>query len=644
MQKGIRHSYKVTRNQQEVLDVRNHVALSEGLYPYEPIETPVASPAADGTHPFPQIFRGPSYTLLFQQGAVYRIDDSAGTTWGQTLLVTIDPITEQTVTIPSSGIWHVALFQNGWIACNGACMVFQEDVPVYASAGAGTVYCETDSYPLSICELRGRVFSGGVEKYYNRINSWQYSIDMFGETLPEMDNSWVGWGSIQGDDTFWNVWPDRMVSSYAGRLGVEELSQPNPTVGSPWGYQAGWAHSASTAIATATTASLSYNMVPADGLEAETWYMLEVEVSGYTGGTAVIGFTSDEDNIGELLPITSIGKFRVYVQTTSIPDDLAIQITGTVAFTAVISSFRLSKVYMDKEKFNTFREHKEREQQGFSPTSDGGENLGKVLAVKPLHEHVIAYGEDSIWIFSPSSNPIPTYGKTKLADFGIIGRGGVGGNLDVHILVDKLGRVWTLNNNLELNMRGYQEVFENAIVDSGLSTLSISWDNAQRHAYITADVDGDSDFRTFILTETGLTRIDTEIVTSLAGTREVGAVSHTLVGLSHDGDSDAFLFESDVIDMGIPGVKMLESIRIHGDAVTTLRACVYHRVQNNGAFIVSDYQDVDLRGESNFFLSGIDFKIGLTAEVYGNIKIDAIDLTYAVDGRTSAREFLTRVA
>lgn len=80
---------------------------------------------------------------------------------------------------------------------------------------------------------------------------------------------------------------------------------------------------------------------------------------------------------------------------------------------------------------------------------------GKVLALKPLGDHMIAYGPQGIGALRMRDGVV---GYQHIADFGIPYRGCVGGSDREHLLLSSEGHLWKLKADLQLQYLDYSSV------------------------------------------------------------------------------------------------------------------------------------------------------------------------------------------
>lgn len=112
------------------------------------------------------------------------------------------------------------------------------------------------------------------------------------------------------------------------------------------------------------------------------------------------------------------------------------------------------------EDFYPYLEEFKKNTRGFMPM----DSEGWVLKVLPLGKNVVVYSEDAIHILFPADT---TFGKQKIASYGIPSKGAVGGDDSRHLFLDTEGELHMLTQD-GIQDLGYRNVFE-AEVNTGLA-------------------------------------------------------------------------------------------------------------------------------------------------------------------------------
>jgi len=615
-----------------------------GIYPYEDVTSHVVATGGGSGFPEMMLFRGPNYIIGFGiDDKVYTLADGSAT-WVATeitsTLVDPDDISETLTLDCDTNIWHFAAFQQGWIACNGVQALYS----VNDDDGAGTqrVYLDTTTYPLSVCSFRGRVFYGGMARHWLRFNANGLSTDMFGQALPAMTDGWVGWCTIQGTDILQHAFPERAISHGVERVQTELATNGDFSSGETgWTRGTGWTYAGGTPamVGTATSDTLELAYAPSNALNG--MYRFEVDLTvttGYVTFSVTTVVAGDSIEYKGDLTLDASGNHVIYFNMSAPNANLELTLTGSSgpAFTGTVLGFSLK----ESPHFGEFESwHKQQGllQSGFAPPAD----QGNVLCVLPLHEAVVAYGENFITAYSPSSSPTPTFGKVPLASFGICGRGAVGGSLDMHTFVDTSGKVWRLTRQLELQEVGYEEYFQNAVDPGGASPVMVQYDENEQKTYISYSDATYTDGFTYLLTAQGLSAIDGQVVHCLTGTRESTAYADT-TGFVKDGTNDSFRLLTDEFDLELPGLKTIKAISVYADEPIAITCRLQYKATQSDEFMYGEAIGLDGRGEVYPEQVGTSFRIELTAGGSTPIRIFGMTVSFEVSGVTSVKSISLR--
>lgn len=629
---GLRKSYTAGRNEPGLLRLVNMSVSPSGLYPYEPVLNPISIAASVGV-PAVQVFRGPNYIIAFgNDNKVYTLLDDDNN-WAETEITDlINPDdTDATLTLTSGdNMWQFAAFQQGWIATNGSCALYavRED----------EIYLDTITYPKCVCSFRGRVFWGGVARHWLRFNEKGYSLDMWGQTLQPMTDSWIGWCTIQGRDIMQHVFPERALSGSAGRVEEDLLDNGYFFFGSTgWTAGTGWTYTVgpNRMVASAANGTLKYR-VTVD--EAGDGYSnrIELDITRSAGSVTVtvehvvLGLTVTY--VGEQTLDTS-GQHVLYFEQTVRGYAYDVVITGS-GFTGTVHGLSVKRSPEDADT-SSWEDQARLLQSGFSPASDQGD----ILCIKALHDHVVVYGENFIAAYSPVSAPVPTFGKVSIASFGVAGRCAVGGDLNQHLLVDGGGKLWKIDNQLQMTPLGYEEFFREFIVYGGASKIAIGYDDNSEVFYISCE--NADDLVTMLLTNGGLSVIETEFVHSICGTRGSTTYGDT-TGYASAGVDDAFRLLTDSVDFDSASSVTIKRVQIIGDGVEGVTVSIYQKLWWQSYIKLCEGQQCNSLGEVYPDIDVSSCKIALYAANYANVRIYDVIVTYEDNGRMNSKSAIAR--
>lgn len=243
---------------------------------------------------------------------------------------------------------------------------------------------------------------------------------------------------------------------------------------------------------------------------------------------------------------------------------------------------------------------------------------GIVQVVKPLGDHLIAYGEDGIAAFTPFANQYAVgYGLSRHLKVGVDGRSAVGGDDERHFFIDKSGSLWTVGGDLSFQQLGYEEFFFPYL---GGDMAIVSSDKEDR-TYFSDGTDH------YLWKNGGLTKHDqalTSVVFQEGG--EVGVVD-SLSG------SEA-LVTTGVLDMNIAGLKTLTWVELGYEDGGTVSVALDYRYGQN-AFARSDFVEINEDGFARLQITAREFRIVVKATDHENFELDYIQYAWQpTDKRT----------
>ena len=240
---------------------------------------------------------------------------------------------------------------------------------------------------------------------------------------------------------------------------------------------------------------------------------------------------------------------------------------------------------------------------------------GQVHKVLSLGEAVIAYGENGSIALLPATSPAPGYGVRELGGLCISQARAVGGDLNKHLIVDSDGYVWTIGADLKVERLGYNRLFAG-------QTVSISHDDLTGDFYISTSSN------TYLLSA-GLSRLD-RILTSA-----VRFGGDLLAAYTNQASADCLLV-SDIIDMGLTGIKTVTAIEVGTDSEDVYVAVDY-RYRNSGNFTTSRYKQVYRNGMVFPIISGTNFRVRVKGTDPTDFSISYVNIKWKLSDKRAVR-------
>ena len=270
-----------------------------------------------------------------------------------------------------------------------------------------------------------------------------------------------------------------------------------------------------------------------------------------------------------------------------------------------------------------FMELLKRNEMGFMPMPW----QGSVLVVKPHEKGVVVYGEDGIAALVPTSDPYPTYGLRHLADFGIAGRGCVGGNEESHVFLDVVGNAWHVDGDFGLQKLGHKEFFEDIVGQDVLISH-----NSEHDEFFISGEDSSSNALSYVLTPNGLGKCPQQV----AGAYNVEG--EFLGVFSLDGSTIATIV-TDIIDFGYRDLKTITTVEVGIDhkSAATVHVAVDYRYNAVDSWTRSDWVLVNPQGFARPQITAYDFRIAIKCSTYDDFEIDYINVRWQTSGRRTVR-------
>ena len=241
-----------------------------------------------------------------------------------------------------------------------------------------------------------------------------------------------------------------------------------------------------------------------------------------------------------------------------------------------------------------------------------------VQVMKPLGDYVVCYGADGIGAIIPRGADL---GYRAIANFGILGRGAVGGDADGHIFVAQDGELWGLSPNLELQRFGYKEWF------SGFSAVSTvnTYAPALKEWFI-ADGDNSYVFRG----ENGLSEIQDRYTsaTYLDGVH---------YGLASSGVSTTIRVLTGAHDNSRQALKYIHDIQVQYQDITGMTLELLYRYDSTSAFATLGPISVNPMGIVTFTCTALEFKIRIKGTPGTTPRIDRLEVRWSLVDKRAVR-------
>ena len=230
---------------------------------------------------------------------------------------------------------------------------------------------------------------------------------------------------------------------------------------------------------------------------------------------------------------------------------------------------------------------------------------GWVYEIKKLASKVIVYGENGVSILTPSDK---FYGMETILWIGLHSPGAIVGTDHRHFFIDKLGRMWKFEKDLEL--LDYSEFF------SDMSDIIMSYDVQNDLIYICDGTYG------YVYSPESRSLGKGPVNITGLGVRdgELFIVSSATI------ETPTFEICTDIYDLGTRKFKTIRSIEVGTDLTENMEASIDYRVSNKVPFANIGWHPVTLEGISHMTCYGLEFRFRLRVQTYEYFEIDYLKL------------------
>lgn len=258
-------------------------------------------------------------------------------------------------------------------------------------------------------------------------------------------------------------------------------------------------------------------------------------------------------------------------------------------------------------------------EMGFVPL----QHQGAVLRVKRLGDGIVAYCEDGVSVVSPREGR--GFSTTPVLHVGIAGRCAVAGDHNRHVFIDKNNVQWGLNVDGSLERLCGTGTFDSLVANEAAHPIMGSYDPEEMEYYLCSDQSG------WVRTRTGLGEI-TKLPTSLVlmgGELASGGVQDLA-----DGDIDIV---TETFDMGMRALKTLHTIHVGYSDITNLKVYVQYRYNSNSAWTTSSAFSVTSDNVSVPIFTAHEFRLKFTGTPGASAKLDYVAVNYQVSDKRNIR-------
>lgn len=247
---------------------------------------------------------------------------------------------------------------------------------------------------------------------------------------------------------------------------------------------------------------------------------------------------------------------------------------------------------------------------------------GSVLAMRPLGDGIVIYGEDGVTALTPflsRDTQISTMAQRTVANFGILSRSAIAGDSNIHLFIDQKGKLWSINSELSLQPLGYEYLFSPLLN----SNLTITYDSNEGDFYISSDT------RCFLFAG-GLTEVNDRITSGFNLAGDFNAMFTTFA-------DDEILVTSSIFDFGYRGIKTITSLQMGAHHTKPLSVAVDYRFSDNESFSRTPFVPVNKEGGAVVRISGTDFRFVIKGETDSGFELDYMQTKWQASDKRQIR-------
>ncbi|MFA5379674.1 MAG: hypothetical protein WC455_28205 [Dehalococcoidia bacterium] len=276
--------------------------------------------------------------------------------------------------------------------------------------------------------------------------------------------------------------------------------------------------------------------------------------------------------------------------------------------------------------------------------NEAGESYGLIrddeilLQVLPLGNMAIVYGSFSVLAMKPISKPVVSFGVVPIAEMytGIPCTLAAGGSREKHLIVGRDGNLWLIKatvgmfggDSYEVKNLGYSEFFADMVKNcdalAGKNLISVLYNKQDDEFYIS------NGYQHFMYCTEGLTELGTAIAgfinlenSAITDTAVKTSIGMKPVGFTMQNDAK-FAYETDNIDLGLSGIKTIESVTVVGAFADTalIEVMVKWRNSRKQAFNETSWKRVSPEGYCVPMVAGLDLRICVRANTYLDAEVN----------------------
>ena len=262
---------------------------------------------------------------------------------------------------------------------------------------------------------------------------------------------------------------------------------------------------------------------------------------------------------------------------------------------------------------------------------------GQVLAMRPLGDFIVVYGEGGVAAIKPVASPTPTYSIKRLNCGGLASRGAVNGDDSGHVFLDNSGMFNRITPDLQVSPLGFREC--------GFDMLGAEVQISHSPNRQTLEPGGE-----FYITDGTHSYYlsGSELSETAQVVMSADYFGGATVGFASDMGTPASKiarFGLDRFDLGLSGIKTIEWVRFYvdervwADDGIDLQVAIDHRytMSHDDSWKTTGWKKVNKEGVVFFPTSGVEFRIKATISDYQKLDIINGEIGFKHDDKRYTR-------
>jgi len=249
---------------------------------------------------------------------------------------------------------------------------------------------------------------------------------------------------------------------------------------------------------------------------------------------------------------------------------------------------------------------------------------GTVYAMREFGNGVLVYGDHGIAYMEHITEPVPTFSIRKVADFGIMNRGSVGGDKDTQYFITALGVLYRISSEKGLEKLGYEEHFITMATDE----IVMSWDDRLRECYVSGEY-GTAKI-SYLITPQGVCTLPYRVYSGWVMDGDWNAI------IDLQSDLTAYV-ATDWLDFGYKDYKTVTTVEVGADTDQSMWVALDYSNDDGKSWTRTDWVLVNGQGWARLQKTAILFRVAVKVASYSGLYMDYLNIHWQACGHQTRR-------